>query len=150
MITVIRTPNLKRALADYTGVLGFTCHQHIPGVFALLNHGPLALQIWACGAVPRRWENPDANDCAFAPEHHSVAVSHIHALHASLRRSASRVSPASALRVDAGGPELRPWGAWEFAFQDIDGHVLHCVDWCLTRRSLMDPLPDTGWQEDGR
>jgi len=148
MNTVLRTPDLKRSLADYTGVLGFTCRQHIPGVLTLLDHGPLTLQIWGCGAEPGRWEKSDRPARAFAPEHHSAAVNHIHALHASLRRAALRVSPASALRVDADGPRLQPWGAWEFAFQDIDGNVLHCVDWCLTARSLANPLPNTDGQGD--
>lgn len=139
MSLVLRTPDLPRAVADYTGVLGFECRQHIPGVLAVVVHGPLMLQLWACGARPGRWEHADPRDTGFAPGHHSVAVTHIHALHASLRRASLRgvrthvagTQPLHASRLDAEGPRLQPWGAWEFAFHDIDGHVLHCVDWGL-------------------
>ena len=48
----VRTPDLRRAVADYTGVLGFECRQHIPGVCALVTHGPLQVQLWACAATP--------------------------------------------------------------------------------------------------
>ena len=90
MSIAIRTPDLRRALADYTGVLGFTCRHYIPGVFALVAHGPLLLHLWACGAKPGRWEKVDPRDTGFVPEHHSVVVNSIHALHASLRRATCR------------------------------------------------------------
>jgi hypothetical protein len=149
MKAVIRTPDLGRALADYTGRFGFTCRQHIPGVLAILDHGPLALQLWACGAPPGRWEQADPRQPAFAPEHHSIAVHHIHALHASLRRAVSRAPADPTLRVEIADPRLKAWGAWEFSFQDLDGHVLHCVDWGLHTRCLMDPLLDDDQQEEG-
>lgn len=142
MRPVIRTPDLQRALADYTGRLGFTCRQHIPGVLALLDHGPLALQIWATGAKPGRWEKPDPRQPAFAPEHHSIAVHHIHALHASMRRAAAQAEVPTQRRLELARPRLQPWGAWEFCFHDIDGHVVHCVDWGLHTRNLMDPMLD--------
>ena len=87
MSGVLRTPDLPRAVADYTGVLGFECRQHIPGVLAVVVHGPLQLQLWACGARPGRWEKPDPRVPAWAPTRHSVVVRHIHALHASLRQA---------------------------------------------------------------
>lgn len=108
-------------------------------MFALVAHGPLLLHLWACDAKPGRWEKVDPRDTGFVPEHHSVVVNSIHALHASLRRATCRAQRAAEAvgaeglthkrRLDATGPLLQPWGAWEFAFQDIDGHVLHCVDW---------------------
>ena len=141
MSAMIRTPNLRRALADYTEVLGFTCFHYIPGVFALVAQGPLLVHLWACGAKPGRWEKEDPRDTGFAPEHHSVPVTNIHALHASLHRAtrlaqqAATAAEADTLvqkrRMNATGPRLQAWGAWEFEFQDIDGHVLHCVDWSL-------------------
>lgn len=130
MSVVVRTPGLARAVDDYRCVFRFECQQHIPGVLALLAHGPLRLQLWACGAQPGRWEQPDPRDRPFAPAHHSVVVQHIHALHASLRRV---LPPAHAHRVPIEGPVLQPWGAWEFAFTDGDGHQIHCVDWGVWR-----------------
>ena len=99
----------------------------------------LQLQLWASGARPGRWEKPDPRDKGFFPGHHSVVVTRIHALYASLRCASLRgvrthvagTQPLHAGRLDAEGPLLQPWGAWEFAFHDIDGHVLHCVDWGL-------------------
>lgn len=147
MRSPIRTPDIRRAVADYTGRLGFTCRQHIPGVLAILDHGPLSLQLWAFGARPGRWEKPDPRQPGFAPEHHSIAVHHIHALHASLQRAASRSPVSGHPRVEIAKPVLQPWGAWEFSFQDMDGHVLHCVDWGLHARGLIDPLLDSDRQE---
>ena len=40
MSLVLRTPDLPRAVADYTGVLGFECRQHIPGVLAVVVASP--------------------------------------------------------------------------------------------------------------
>jgi hypothetical protein len=139
--TVVRTPNLARALADYTQVLGFTCQQHIPGVLALLSHGPLSLQLWGCGARPGRWEQPDPVENMYWPGRHRVTVTHIHALYASLRRSLLRpvrtglAGPVSLYadqleqRLGTHGPRLQPWKAWECTLTDLDGNVLHLIDW---------------------
>jgi hypothetical protein len=139
--TVVRTPNLARALADYTQVLGFRCEQHIPGVVAVLSHGSLSLQLWGCGARPGRWEQPDGVENRTWPGHHRVTVSGIHALYASLRRSLLRpvrtgLAGSVALHADqlvqrlgTLGPRLQPWKAWEFSFTDVDGNVLHLIDW---------------------
>jgi len=142
---IVRTPDLSRTLADYTGVLGFSCRQHIPGVLALVAHGPLQLQLWARGAQPGRWEMPDPRELAWTPARHSVRVRHIHALHASVcqailrpvRTGVSGGRPVHAHRLPAAAPALQPWGAWEFAFVDIDGQVIHCVDWTVRQ-----PSPD--------
>lgn len=150
--TVVRTPNLARALADYTQVLGFRCEQHIHGVVALLSHGPLSVQLWGCGARPGRWEQPDGVEHRTWPGHHRVAVSGIHALYVSLRRSllcpvrtglAGPVALHADLlgqRLGAHGPRLQPWKAWEFSLTDIDGNVLHLIDWspCHPRTSVPD------------
>jgi len=158
MSTVLRTPELSRAVADYTRVLGFECRQYIPGVLALVEHGPLQLQLWACAAQPGRFEKPDPCDPVFVPQHHSVVVTHIHALHASLwaaarRHVRTRIAGATYLhtgRVAAEGPRLQPWGAWEFAFHDIDGHVLRCVDWGLFSHPQVGQSQGSGRLEDGR
>lgn len=133
-MTAVRTPDLQRALADYTGTLGFRCLQQVPGVWAWLTQGSLRLQLWAFGATPGRWERADPEVGRFQPEHHSVAVMRIHALHASVSR-ALRASGRSD-RLDGEGLQLMPWGAWEFAFRDGDGHVIHCVDWGLVPASV--------------
>ena len=141
MIPVIRAPDLQRTLADYTVRLGFACRQHIPGVFALVEHGTLVLQVWACNAPAGRWEKPDAQATAFAPAHHSIAVHHIHALRASLMCAALRAGPPARPSAGITEPGLQPWGAWEFSFQDINGHVVHCVDWSVHTQRQTDPLP---------
>ncbi|MBV1733570.1 MAG: hypothetical protein KUA38_15125 [Hydrogenophaga sp.] len=67
---------LSRTLADHTGVSGFTCRQHLPGVLAHVAHGPLQLQLWACGAKPGRREKPDPREPVWAPAQHRVVVLH--------------------------------------------------------------------------
>lgn len=139
MSAVVRTPDLGRSVADYTGVLGFECQQIVPGVVALVAHGSLQLQLWACGATPGRWERRGPGEGVFEPCHVSVPVTRIHTLYASLRRSVTRE-----IRTDLGGrhcvhgnrlcacgPQPQAWGAWEFAFRDLDGNMIHCVDWML-------------------
>lgn len=142
MSTILHTPDLARAVNDYTSVLGFTCRQHIPGVIALVEHGPLRLQLWAFGALPGPGERPDPHPREWHPEQFSVAVCHIQALFVSLRQSilrAVRTGVGGSLslnvhRLPEGAPVLQPWGAWEFSFKDIDGHTVHCVDWGLCQR----------------
>ncbi len=151
MSAVIHTAQWQPLLADCTQTLGFVCHQRISGVFALLQHGPLHLQLWACGAEPGRWEQKQPRDLCPAPEHHSVAVQHIHRLHENLRR-ALMASSATSERSTAwrerlsGPPVLQTWGAWEFALHLHGGHVLHCVDWSAY---LLDPehQPHITWRD---
>lgn len=154
MSTILRTPDLARTVDDYTGVLGFTCRQHIPGVIAVVEHGPVRLQLWACGAMPGPGEQADSHVQSWRPEQHSVAVCHIHALFASLRQSILRAVRTSVNgtrslnvhRLPEGGPVLQPWGAWEFSFKDIDGHAVHCVDWGLCQRAGARRVRGNDWQ----
>jgi hypothetical protein len=44
-IPVLRTVRLACTLAMYRDGLGFTLAQHVPGVVALMRHGPLCLQL---------------------------------------------------------------------------------------------------------
>lgn len=132
MTAALRTPHLARAVAEYVRVFGFICQQHIPGVLALLQHGPLHLHLWACAGTPGRFERPDETDLTardFVPGQHSVVVTHIHALHASLRAAVQRAGADAAVHLPGAGPQLQAWGAWEFALRDSDGHLIHCVDW---------------------
>ncbi|WP_066272997.1 hypothetical protein [Hydrogenophaga palleronii] len=132
----VRTPDLHRAVADYTTVLGFACRQHIHGVFALVVHGPLQVQLWACAARPGRWERPTPGDRGFVPGHHRVEVPRIHVLHASLRAAVLRpwrcgqgaCKPAHALQFEGEVPRWQPWGAWELSLTDVDGNVLQLID----------------------
>jgi catechol 2,3-dioxygenase-like lactoylglutathione lyase family enzyme len=136
MSAVLRTPDLARAVNDYRAVLGFECLHHIPGVFALLHHGPLQVTLWACAAPPGRFERPRHSDCPvehFHPQDHSVVTSHCHALHVSLRNALRRVGVPVHERLPEAVPQRQPWGAWEFTLIDGDGHRLHCVDWGLWR-----------------
>lgn len=125
----VRTPCLPRALANYTQALGFACRQLVPGVFARLSHGPLCVQLWACGATPGRWERCDGGQQPFEPAHHRVEVAGIHALHRSLRVP------------DSAAPEWQPWGAWEARLTDIDGNVLHLIDRAAWRPNDASWLP---------
>lgn len=137
----VRTPCLRRAVADYTQVLGFQCLQQVPGVFARLVHGPLCVQLWAFGAVPGRWERPTPGDRGFEPGHHRVEVAGIHALQASLRQAVlgpCRTGLAGrtllhAHRLAADELQWQPWGAWETTLTDIDGNALHLVDRAVWR-----------------
>jgi catechol 2,3-dioxygenase-like lactoylglutathione lyase family enzyme len=165
MATMLRTPNLPRAVADYTGVLGFECRQHIPGVLALLEHGSLCVQLWACSAPAGRWEKPDPHQRAWAPGHHRAVVCDIQALYASIqsaimkpvRTTLSGTQALHAHRLPASAPSLQPWGAWEFAFTDVDGHTIHCVDWGVglpapaahgRQRPGSDATPPRTWRDD--
>lgn len=137
----VRTPRLQCAVADYTQVLGFQCTQYVPGVFARLVHGPLCVQLWACGAVPGRWERPAPDDRGFEPGRHRVEVAGIHALQASLRQAVlgpCRTGLAGrtllhAHRLAANALQWQPWGAWETTLTDIDGNVLHLIDRAVWR-----------------
>jgi len=142
----VRTPCLARAVADYTQVLGFECLQQVPGVCARLVHGPLCVQLWACGAAPGRWERVSAQLKPFEPGRHRVEIVGIHRLHERLRRALlapGRTSLAgrTALyghRLDAATPQWQPWGAWEACVEDVDGNVLHLIDRAAWR-------PDPAW-----
>ncbi len=143
----VRTPCLSRAVADYTQVLGFECLQQVPSVYARLVHGPLDVQLWACGATPGRWERASTAHMPFAPAHHRVEIAGIHALHDRLRKtllapcrtSLAGCMPLHAHRLlDAAAPQWQPWGAWEVRVRDVDGNVLHLIDRAAWR-------PDPTW-----
>lgn len=132
MSAVLRTPDLVRAVADYTGRLGFECLQLVPGALALLRHGPLQLQLWACAAPPGRFERLGPSDlpaARFVPAQQSVVVHRIEGLYASLRGALKLAGMDPLARLSAGGPMLRPWGAREFELRDLHGNRIHCVDW---------------------
>lgn len=132
MSVLLRTPDLPRAIADYTHRLGFGCWQHIPGVMALLLHGSLQVQLWACAAPAGRFERISSADLhaeRFAPGDHSVVVGCIEALYDSLERALRRAGACPASRLSPGGALMRPWGAREFELRDLHGNRIHCVDW---------------------
>lgn len=126
-LIALQTPHLARAVADYTRVLGFSCHQHIPGLLAWLSHGPLHLQLWACAAGGAVW----------TPAQHTVVVGDGQALYDSLYLAVNRrartglagVNHPHAHRLSAGGPRPQAWGAREFTLTDVDGQQLHCIEW---------------------
>ena len=156
MSSALRTPDLARALADYTGRLGFECLQHIPGALAFVRHGPLQLQLWACAAPPGRFERLASSDvpvARFVPGQQSVVVHRIEALYASLRDALKSAGMNPLARLSEGGPMVRPWGAREFELRDLHGNRIHCVDWgvCahdpaqLARFDLLDgDVPEDG------
>ena len=132
MSAVLRSPDLPRAVADYTRCLGFSCVQHVPGALAVLQHGPLQLQLWACAAPPGRFERlwpSDVPAARFAPVQCSVVVSGSEGLYASLLRAVRAGGLEPVARLPAGGPTVRPWGAREFELRDLHGNRIHCVDW---------------------
>lgn len=158
MSIVLRTPDLPRALADYTGRLGFECLQHIPGALAMVRHGPLQLQLWACAATPGRFERLTPSDVPvgrFAPGQQSIVVSRIEHLYASLRAALKRAGMNPLSRLSAGGPVMRPWGAREFELRDLHGNRIHCVDWGVcshdpARLAAFDLLGDLVADDDQR
>lgn len=132
MSVLLRTPYLPRAIADYTGCMGFECVQHIPGVMALLRHGPLQAQLWACAAPAGRFERLSRADLPvgrFEAGDHSVVVGRIEALYDSLELALCRAGLRPESRLSRGGALVRPWGAREFELRDLHGHRIHCVDW---------------------
>lgn len=132
MSVLLRTPDLPRAVADYTARLGFACCQHIAGVMALLRHGPLQVQLWACAAPAGRFERLSGADLPatrFMPGDHSVVVSRIEVLYASLQGALRAAGVDPGCRLSEGGALVRPWGAREFELRDLNGNRIHCVDW---------------------
>jgi hypothetical protein len=106
-VPVVRTANLRGALAHYRAVLGFEVQQEITGVLGIVRLGPALLQLWQCpGPVP--------------PRVLRVQVSGLFRLYGQLAgRTGIRLAP----------PQLRPWGAWEFSLDDGLGNSLVFVQW---------------------
>jgi hypothetical protein len=130
----LRTAELPRLLDDCVRRLGFVCVQQVTGVLALLRHGPLTLQLWACGAPPGRWEQPQARERAPAAQLVTAQVAGIKGLHASLR--AAQLASGDALPMADRWPcslQLAPWGGLMFAMRLRGGHVLRCEEWALLR-----------------
>lgn len=106
-IPVLRTPKLARTLAHYCDALGFTLAQQVPGVLALVRHGPLCLQLWqsAQAAEPAHCRIVLDGGCADIFDCHRRLARH-------------------ARQALDGVPALRPWGAWEFRLTDGEGNRL--------------------------
>ena len=113
-IPMLRTPQLARAVAHYREAAGFTLAQHVPGVVALLRHGPLCLQLWQSEAVV-----PPARCC--------VPLDGVQADVFDIHRRLARTARGW---ID-GAPQLMPWGAWEFNATDAEGNRLVFVQWVL-------------------
>lgn len=113
-IPVLHTPDLARTLAHYRQVLGFQLAQQVPGVVALLRHGPLQLQLWQCAGL----SGPQT--CRIALDGGPADVFGIH----------QRLAASARACLD-GAPCLRPWGAWEFSLTDGEGNRLMFVQWVV-------------------
>jgi len=125
----LRTAELPRLLDDCVCRLGFVCVQQVPGVLALLRHGPLTLQLWACGAAPGRWERPQWRDLAPAAQQVTAQVAGIEGLHASLRTALLASGDVVPLAERWPCPlQWAPWGGSMFALRLQGGHVLSCEE----------------------
>jgi hypothetical protein len=111
-VPVVCTPNLAQLLAHYRGELGFRVIQEVRGVLAVVQHGPVRLQLWQ-----RAGKSP--GDCRIRLDGQEANVFDVHARLARHARAA----------MDEDAPRLRPWGAWEFSLTDAEGHRLIFVQW---------------------
>ena len=130
-IPVLRTPRLARTLAHYCDALGFTLAQQVPGVLALVRHGPLCLQLWQSA------QSAQPEGCRIVLDGASVDIFDCH------RRLAHRARHA----LD-GAPRMRPWGAWEFCLTDGEGSRLVFAQWALTEVGAAGPAQED--DETGR
>jgi hypothetical protein len=104
---VVIAHDLPALLAYYTGVLRFRVVQEVCRVMALLENGPVRLQLWQRTGETTRF-------CRIRLHAPSGAVFQFHAKLARHARSAMVES----------GPMLRAWGAWEFSMFDAQGNHL--------------------------
>lgn len=104
---VVVAHDLPALIAYYTGVLRFRVVQEVRRVMAVLEHGPLRLQLW-------QRTGQSARSCRIRLHGSSTAIFEVHARLARHARSAM-VEP---------GPMLRAWGAWEFSMFDSQGNHL--------------------------
>ncbi|MBX3587009.1 MAG: hypothetical protein KF796_10205 [Ramlibacter sp.] len=118
-IPVLRTARLARTQRLYQEALGFTLAQEVPGVVALLRHGPLCLQLWQHGQLPQ----PDC--CRIPLDGPDLDIFQCHA----------RLAASARAWIDD-APRLKPWGAWEFCLLDAEGNRLVFVQWALGRLVL--------------
>lgn len=118
-VPVLRTPRLRDATAFYVDTLGFTLAQKVPGVLALLRHGPLVLQLWQA-------QTRAPQGCCIRID---ADLDSIFDCHARLARHART-------RI-AAPPALQPWGAWEFSLVDGEDNRLVFVQWAATLPARM-------------
>lgn len=104
---VVLAADLPALVRYYTGVLRFRVVQEVHRVVALLENGPLRVQLWQ-----RTGER--ARTCHIRLHGGTGAIFEVHARLARHARSAM---------VEA-GPVLKPWGAWEFSMFDAQGNHL--------------------------
>ena len=126
----LRTSTLPALLSDCTQRLGFVCEQQVPGVWALVTHGSLAVQLWACGAQPGRWERLQPRDAAPLAQRAVVRVGNIKRLFLSLRASALAAGTEGGPSVHGRfvfGLQPAPWGGWWFSVR-LGEHVLQCEE----------------------
>lgn len=114
-IPMLRAPQLGRAVAHYREAAGFTLAQQVPGVVALLRHGPLCLQLWQ-------------SEAPVLPVLCRVPLDGIQAGVFDIHRRLARTARAW---ID-GAPRMKPWGAWEFSATDAEGNRLVFVQWVLS------------------
>jgi len=105
--------------ATFAG-LRVSCQQ-VPGVLALVRHGPVCLQLWQHGDLPQ-------------PESCRIQLNgagiDIFQCHARLARSARPWMDVA--------PRLKPWGAWEFCLLDAEGNRLIFVQWAVDVHAMPD------------
>lgn len=119
-VPAVCTPDLTRLLAYYRDRLGFQVIQEVRGVLALIQHGPVRLQLWQRAGEFQ-------GDCRIRLDGHQANVFQVHARLAQNARSA----------LGEKAPRLRPWGAWEFNLTDIEGNRLIFVQWVVN--SVFEP-----------
>jgi catechol 2,3-dioxygenase-like lactoylglutathione lyase family enzyme len=111
VIPIVRTAHLPRLVAFYVEALGFRLVQQVPHVVALLACGPVRLQLWQSPCAGGR--------CVLTLD---GAGGNVFAVHAHLRRLGRHL-------LSGNGPELKPWGAWEFTLTDLDANQLVFMQW---------------------
>lgn len=104
---VVVAADLPALVRYYTGVLRFAVVQEVRRVMAVLENGPLRLQLWQC-------TGEGARTCRIRLHGAPNAIFETHARLARHARSAM-VEP---------GPMLKAWGAWEFSMFDAQGNHL--------------------------
>ena len=104
---VLFARDLSAFVAYYTDVLRFRLVQEVRRVVAVVENGPLRLQLW-------QRTDGRARLCRIQLHGTSGAIFQVHARLARHARSA----------IVEAGPALRPWGAWEFSMFDAQGNHL--------------------------
>ena len=120
-IPVLRTARLARTVAHYRDALGFRVAQMVPGVVALMRHGPVCLQLWQHGDLAA----PES--CRIALNGVGIDIFQCHA------RLAASARPWMDMT-----PRLKPWGAWEFCLLDAEGNRLIFVQWAVDVHAMPD------------